>query len=260
MAALGSLARERGLSVVEDASHALGANFIGADGERDPVGACVQSAMTTFSFHPVKTITMGEGGAVTTNDDATAEKLRRARNHGIEHEPRNFIDRDAAFAEGAPNPWYYEMPEPGWNYRANDIACALGLSQLRKLDRFLGRRRALAALYDKLLVPLAPDVRPVHPPELYESGQHLYVVLIDYQSLGIVRREVMNRLRAQGIGTQVHYIPVHRQPYYQVRYGDLQLPGADAYYARCLSLPLFPTMTDADVARVVDALSTLHQT
>ena len=211
--------------------------------------------MTIFSFHPVKTITMGEGGMVTTNDAAVAEKLRRLRNHGIEHEPRNFSDRDAGFTEGAPNPWYYEMAEPGWNYRASDIACALGLSQLRKLDRFLERRRALAALYDKLLMPLAPAIRPVSRRDSFESGWHLYAVLIDFEGLGIARAQVMSALRGQGIGTQVHYIPVHRQPYYKVRYGDLRLPGADAYYARCLSLPLFPAMLDADVARVVDALS-----
>jgi dTDP-4-amino-4,6-dideoxygalactose transaminase len=174
---------------------------------------------------------------------------------GIEREPRNFSDREAGFTDGAPNPWYYEMPEPGWNYRAGDMACALGLSQLGKLDRFLERRRTLAALYDKLLGPLAPIVRPVPRGEAFESGWHLYAVLIDFDRVGLSRAEVMNRLRARGIGTQVHYIPVHRQPYYRARYGEQRLPGAEAYYARCLSLPLFPAMTDADVARVARALS-----
>jgi UDP-4-amino-4,6-dideoxy-N-acetyl-beta-L-altrosamine transaminase len=254
MAALGAVCRERGLVLVEDASHAAGAaDTVG--GARVPVGGCAHSAMATFSFHPVKAITMGEGGLVTTNDAAIAERLRRLRNHGIEREPRNFTNRAAAFTNGAPNPWYYEMPELGWNYRASDIACALGLSQLRKLDRFLERRRALAALYDKLLAPLAPAVRPVPRRASFQSGWHLYAVLIDFEGLGIGRAEVMNELRAQGIGTQVHYIPVHHQPYYRTRYGGLRLPGAERYYARCLSLPLFPGMTDADVARVADALS-----
>ena len=254
MAALGDLARKRGLALVEDASHATGASYV-ANGARVAVGRCAESAMTIFSFHPVKTITMGEGGMVTTNDAAVADRLQRLRNHGIEREPRNFTDRAAAFTDNAPNPWYYEMQQPGWNYRASDIACALGFSQLQKLDRFLERRRALAALYDTLLAPLAPAVRPVPRRESFESGWHLYAVLIDFEGLGTARAKVMSGLRDQGIGTQVHYLPVHRQPYYKARYGNLRLPGADAYYARCLSLPLFPSMTDADVARVVDALS-----
>jgi UDP-4-amino-4,6-dideoxy-N-acetyl-beta-L-altrosamine transaminase len=254
MAALAALCRRRGLALVEDASHAVGATYT-AGGARRPVGACADSAMATFSFHPVKAITMGEGGMVTTNDPALAERLRRLRNHGIEREPRNFADCEAGFTDGAANPWYYEMPAPGWNYRAGDMACALGLSQLGKLDRFLDRRRALASLYDKLLAPLAPAVRPVPRGEAFESGWHLYAVLIDFEGLGIARAEVMNRLRARGIGTQVHYIPVHRQPYYRARYGELRRPGAEAYYARCLSLPLFPAMTDADAGRVVEALS-----
>jgi len=254
MAALGDLARKRGLGLVEDASHAAGATYV-ANGARVAVGGCAESTMTTFSFHPVKAITMGEGGAVTTNNNMIADNLRRRRNHGIEREPRNFADCAAAFTDNIPNPWYYEMPQPGWNYRASDIACALGLSQLRKLDRFLERRRALATLYDKLLVPLGPAVRPVPRRESFESGWHLYAVLIDFEALGRDRARVMGGLRDQGIGTQVHYIPVHRQPYYKARYGELRLPGADAYYTRCLSLPLFPAMTDADVARVADGLS-----
>lgn len=254
MAALGAVCRKRGLVLVEDASHAVGATY-GANGTRLPVGGCAESAMATFSFHPVKAITTGEGGMVTTNDLALAERLQRLRNHGIERDPRKFTDRAMGFTDGAPNPWYHEMPEPGWNYRASDIACALGLSQLGKLDRFLERRRALASRYDALLAPMAPIVRPVRRAVSFESGWHLYPVLIDFDRAGMSRAEVMNQLRAQGIGTQVHYIPVHRQPYYRARYGELGLPGADAYYARCLSLPLFPAMTDADATRVVEALS-----
>jgi UDP-4-amino-4,6-dideoxy-N-acetyl-beta-L-altrosamine transaminase len=256
MAALGAVCRKHDLALVEDASHAVGATY-DAGGARFPVGGCADSAMATFSFHPVKTITTGEGGMVTTNDPTLADHLQRLRSHGIEREPRKFTNLDMGFTGDAPNPWFYEMPEPGWNYRASDIACALGLSQLGKLGRFLERRRALASLYDRLLAPLAPIVRPVRRSASFESGWHLYAVLIDFDRARIGRAEAMNRLRAQGIGTQVHYIPVHRQPYYRARYGELSLPGSDAYYARCLSLPLFPAMTDADVARVTHALSTV---
>jgi dTDP-4-amino-4,6-dideoxygalactose transaminase len=147
------------------------------------------------------------------------------------------------------------MPEPGYNYRASDIACALGLSQIAKLDRFIARRRAITAAYDRGLAPFAPFVRPVCRPPGANPALHLYVVLIDFAALGRTRGNVMRALAAQGIGTQVHYIPVNRQPYYRARYGTTALPGADAYYARCLSLPLHAGMADADPARVIAALA-----
>jgi len=199
---------------------------------------------------------MGEGGAVTTNDATAAEKLRGLRNHGIVHQPPRFRHREQALDEhGNPYPWYHEMHEPGWNYRASDIHCALGASQLAKLDRFVERRRELAARYDRLLQPLAPAVRPVARVPGNRPAWHLYVVRIDFQAAGIGRAEVMNRLRAEGIGTQVHYLPVHRQPYYRDRYGAQDFPGADRYYERALSLPLYPAMADTDVERVAGALS-----
>lgn len=253
---IAALAAERGLAVVEDACHAIGTTYATTRDGRAAVGACRDSAMCVFSFHPAKTVTMGEGGAVTTNDEGLAGRLRLFRNHGMVREPKGFENRDLAFGpDGAANPWYYEMPEVGFNYRASDIHCALGLSQLKKLDRFVARRRALAARYHALLARLAPVVRPVGRVRGCEPAWHLYVVLIDFGALGITRAELMNRLRERGIGTQVHYLPVHLQPYYRRRYGDLSLPGADAYYARALSLPLFPGMADADVDRVVAALA-----
>ena len=253
---IAALAAERGLAVVEDACHAIGTTYATSGGGRAVVGACQDSAMCVFSFHPVKTVTMGEGGAVTTNDDGLAERLRLFRNHGMVREPECFENRDLAFdTDGAANPWYHEMPEVGFNYRASDIHCALGLSQLKKLNRFVARRRALAARYHALLARLAPVVRPVGRVRGCEPAWHLYVVLIDFGALGITRAELMNRLRERGIGNQVHYLPVHLQPYYRRRYRDLSLPGADAYYARALSLPLFPGMADADVDRVVAALA-----
>ena len=251
IAGIAEIAGRAGLTVVEDACHALGGVASGA-----PVGACGHSTMACFSMHPVKTIAMGEGGAVTTNDEALADRLSKLRSHGITREAEEYVNADLAFgADGLPNPWYYEMPEMGFNYRASDINCALGLNQLGKLPRFLGRRRVLADLYDRLLAPLAPVVRPVSRSPHGDSGWHLYVVRIDFDALGMSRAPVMRALSERGIGTQVHYIPVHRQPYYRRRYGDMQLPGADAYYAHALSLPLFPSMADADAERVVAALA-----
>jgi len=156
--------------------------------------------------------------------------------------------------EGGADPWWYEMPEPGFNYRLPDILCALGLSQLKKLPRFAARRRALAKAYQAALAPLAPIVRLAAQPPWSDPVLHLLCVLIDFEAAGVPRRQVVDALREKGVGTQVHYIPVHRQPYYAGRYGALDLPGADAWYDRCLSLPLYPGMADEDVARVVEAL------
>ncbi len=237
---LAALAGDAGAVMVEDAPHALGTTMTyGNVAER--VGDARHSAMATFSFHPVKTIATGEGGMVTTNDPALAERLKVMRSHGMIR------------PEGA-DPWWYEMPEPGFNYRLSDILCALGLSQLAKLDRFVARRRALAKAYETALAPLSPLVKIAARPAWSDPVLHLMCVLIDFEAAGLTRRQVVEALRDRGVGTQVHYIPVHRQPYYRERYGDLALPGAEAWYARCLSLPLYPGMADEDVGRVTDAL------
>ncbi|HYE46179.1 MAG TPA: UDP-4-amino-4,6-dideoxy-N-acetyl-beta-L-altrosamine transaminase [Caulobacter sp.] len=237
---LARLASGAGAVLVEDAPHALGTTMdFGAGRER--VGDCAHSAMASFSFHPVKTIATGEGGMITTNDAALAAKLRILRSHGMIRPP------------GA-EPWVYEMAEPGFNYRLPDINCALGLSQLGKLDRFTARRRALAARYAERLAPLANRVRLAARPDWSDPALHLLCVLIDFESLGVSRAEVMRRLAEAGVGSQVHYIPVHTQPYWQARNGALDLPGATAWYERCLSLPLFPGMADTDVDRVAEAL------
>jgi UDP-4-amino-4,6-dideoxy-N-acetyl-beta-L-altrosamine transaminase len=238
---LAALARSADAVLVEDAPHALGSSLkFGNTVER--VGDCAHSAMATFSFHPVKTIATGEGGMVTTNDARLAERLRRLRSHGMIR------------PEGG-DPWWYEMPEIGFNYRLPDILCALGLSQLAKLDRFAARRRALAARYEEALKPLAPLVVQAARPDWSDPVLHLMVALIDFPAAGLTRREVVEALRARGVGTQVHYIPVHTQPYYRERYGELELPGAQAWYERCLSLPLYPGMADEDVDHVVAALA-----
>ncbi|WP_282611377.1 UDP-4-amino-4,6-dideoxy-N-acetyl-beta-L-altrosamine transaminase [Pelagibius sp. Alg239-R121] len=255
MGEIASVAAEYGFALIEDACHALGGAYA-ADGKRALVGAAPLSAMACFSFHPVKAIAMGEGGAVTTRDPELARRVARLRSHGMTREPGAFSQQDEARdPEGRTNPWYYEMAEPGFNYRACDLQCALGESQLRKLGAFLARRRTLAARYDTLLASLANVVRPVPRLSSADDGWHLYPVLIDFPALGLSRAEVMTRLKDAGIGTQVHYIPVHRQPYYRGLYPGLSLPGGDAYYERCLSLPLFPAMNDNDVDTVVNALA-----
>ncbi|WP_293901920.1 UDP-4-amino-4,6-dideoxy-N-acetyl-beta-L-altrosamine transaminase [Phenylobacterium sp.] len=238
--AMADLAHAAGAVLVEDAPHAVGTTMKFGN-VAEAVGDVRHSAMATFSFHPVKTIATGEGGMVTTNDPALAERLRVLRSHGM-------VRPDGA------DPWWYEMVEPGFNYRLPDILCALGLSQLKKLPRFAARRRALAAAYGEALAPLAPLVRTAARPAWSDPVLHLMTVLIDFEAAGRSRRAVVDALRARGVGTQVHYIPVHRQPYYRGLYGDLELPGAEAWYARCLSLPLYPGMADGDVARVVGAL------
>lgn len=250
MAGLAQLARDHDLTVVEDACHAIGGVF---DGHR--VGDGAFSAMTVFSFHPVKTVAMGEGGAVVTNDDALAQKLRDLRSHGITRDTARFRCPDLAFdADGKTNPWHYEMLDLGFNYRLSDIACALGLSQLTKLPAFVARRARLVARYDRLLAPLAPLLFPTNRQPRQNPGWHLYVALVDFPALGCSRAQLMESLRAKGIGTQVHYIPVPHQPYYVDLYGRPDLPGTEAYFQRCLSLPLYPGLSDDDQDRVVDAL------
>ena len=242
---LAALAADAGAVLVEDAPHALGSTMtFGNVAER--VGDARHCAMATFSFHPVKTIATGEGGMVTTNDAALADRLKVMRSHGMV--------RPSGSSDGGADPWWYEMPQPGFNYRLPDILCALGLSQLKKLPRFAARRRALAKAYETALAALAPLVKIAAQPAWSNPVLHLMCVLIDFEAAGMTRRHVVDALRERGVGTQVHYIPVHRQPYYARRYGALELPGAEAWYDRCLSLPLYPSMADQDVGRVVEAL------
>lgn len=256
MEGLAGLAAEAGLHLVHDASHALGTTYRTGDGGTASVGDGRHGTLYCFSFHPVKTIAMGEGGAVTTGDEALYRKIVQLRSHGTTRDPARFEQPELAFdAEGATNPWYHEMPEIGFNYRASDIHCALGLSQLGKLDGFVAKRRALARRYEELLAPLAPLVRPVPRVPGCDAAWHLFAVLIDFAAAGIARAALMRRLRAEGIGTQVHYIPVPWQPYYRKRNPGGDYPGAAAYYQKVLTLPLFTAMTLDDVERVTATLS-----
>ena len=255
MAPIAAIARANNMKIIEDAAHALGTVWKGDHGAVQSVGANEFSDVTIYSFHPVKTVAMGEGGAVSVNDPELHRRLKQVRNHGITREPLEFKRVDAGFdTTGAVNPWYYELEAPGFNWRISDINCALGISQLSKLQRFINARRVLAECYDELLAPLAPLVRPLKRDPRSLTAWHIYAVRIDFADAGLERAHVMRGMAADGIGTQVHYIPVHRQPYYAGRYGAHSLPGAESYYASTLTLPLHPSMSEVDVVRVVAAL------
>ena len=252
-AALHAFAENAGLAVIEDACHALGTRYGNA---RHAVGACEHSLAACFSFHPVKAIAMGEGGAVTTNSKQLADYARRLRNHGMTRSVDEFRCQELALAaDGAVNPWYYEIAEISHNLRASDINCALATSQLRKLGQFLIQRGALMEHYRVRLAELAPAVTLAPLGADIEPGWHLCAVQVDFDALAIDRKTLMECLRKRGVGTQVHYLPVNLHPFYRDRYGEIELPGALSYYQRTLSLPLSPTMTSNDVDRVVDELA-----
>ncbi len=242
MKEIAAIAASKRCFVIEDAAHAIGSCY--PDGGR--VGNCAYSDMTIFSFHPVKTITTGEGGAIMTNDKKIYDRLRSLRSHGV--------TRDPALMKDNPEPWYYEMQELGFNYRLTDIQAALGLSQLKKINRFLTRRRAIVARYNMAFKGLY-WIRPVADDNKY-CAYHLYVVRIDFKSLKVSRREFMESLAGLGVGTQVHYIPVYCQPFYSRNFkiSGKEFPQAEKYYEECLSLPLFPAMKDNDVKRVISAV------
>lgn len=258
--AIHAITDQRGLSVIEDACHAIGSTYETTTRESNEprtcrVGECVHSDFAAFSFHPVKTITTGEGGMVTAKEDAQAEHMINLRTHGIRREPERMRNPELAFdANGDLNPWYYEMHDLGHNFRLTDFQCALGISQLGKLERFGARRRQLMRMYDERLAPLAPLVKPLPRRAGTDPCLHLYPLLFDFKQLSIDKAELIRGLRAKKVGSQVHYIPVHCQPYYQDHCGKLDLPGAMSYYERVLSIPFYPAMQDEHVDYVVDSI------
>ena len=245
MERIGQLGKRYGFSIIEDASHAIGARY------RDrPVGCCSFSDMAVFSFHPVKIITTGEGGMIVTNRKDLHERLLRLRSHGITRDP-------AQMEQPSDGPWSYEQIELGFNYRMTDMQAALGASQIERLDEFVQRRHALAQRYDALLADL-PLLVPKQDPGGH-SAFHLYVIRLDLAAIGKTRREVFDQLRQRGIGVNVHYIPVHTQPYYQrMGFQPSDFPVAVQYYDEAISLPLFfglsHTMQEEVVAAIREVL------
>ena len=243
MQPIAAVARQFGVAVVEDASHAIGGRYQGL-----PVGDCRHSAITVFSFHPVKIITTGEGGLATTNDPQLTQRMADLRSHGITKE-------EARFERPAPGPWSYEQQDLGFNYRMTDLQAALGLSQLQRLELIVAERQRLLEQYRLLLAGL--PLRLLDIPEDVSSALHLAVIRLDNPS-SAHHRQVFEGLRAAGIGVQLHYTPVHLQPYYRklgFREGDF--PEAEAYAANAISLPLYPGLRDPEQQRVAAALASL---
>jgi perosamine synthetase len=250
MPAIKAAADAAGAIVIEDAAHALGAVY--ATGE--PVGACTYSLMTVFSFHPVKAIAAGEGGMITTNDEVIYRRLLRLRSHGINKLNDPFQEPAEAETDGERNPWYYEMQELGYHFRITDIQCALALSQFGKLERFISRRRQLVQTYDAAFADAA-KCRPAQTSGRDRSGHHIYVLRLDLAGAGVSRAQAMHILRAKGITTQVHYIPVPAQPHYRrLGYRPEDYPNAYRYYQEALTIPLFYDLTDSEQQHVISAI------
>ncbi|PLX15436.1 MAG: UDP-4-amino-4,6-dideoxy-N-acetyl-beta-L-altrosamine transaminase [Candidatus Muiribacterium halophilum] len=248
---LKKIREELNIKILEDCAHSIGATFRMKDNSIVKAGSCTFSDLSILSFHPVKHITSAEGGAITTNSKEQYDRLRKLRTHGMQKE--GFINKDMAFSEdGEENPWYYEMQEIGFNYRITDLQCALGISQIKKLDDFVARRREIARYYDE-----AFKDSPVIP--LYEynenSSYHLYVIRVKYKKNDLTRSAFMNFLREKNIGTQVHYIPVNKQPFYTKRgHGKETIPVMDKYYEECISIPMYPMLKDSDLKYISNTI------
>ncbi|MCR4321629.1 MAG: UDP-4-amino-4,6-dideoxy-N-acetyl-beta-L-altrosamine transaminase [Candidatus Brocadiaceae bacterium] len=240
-------------TIIEDACHALGSIY-----KNKKVGSCEFSDMAVMSFHPVKHITTGEGGAVLTNDEVIYKKLKRLRSHGITHDPNEFLHVDLTSHNSVINPWYYEQIDLGFHYRITDIQCALGISQLKKIDIFCKRRREIVDYYNSAFRNTEFINIPFESEDC-NSNLHLYVLLFDFDKIGVNRAQFMLELRSKGIQTQVHYIPVHLQPFYAKHFGTKcgDFPNAEQYYKKCLSIPLYPAMTNKDAERVANEIISL---
>lgn len=241
MAAIRALSRRYGFSIIEDASHAIGGKY-----KHEPIGNCRYSEITIFSFHPVKIITTAEGGMALTNDAELTNRMALLRSHGITRDPEQMT-------HASDGPWYYQQIDLGFNYRMTELQAALGASQMMRLDAYVARRHELAQRYDALLADL-PLTTPWQHQDSY-SGLHLYVVRLQLDKLNTTHRSVFESLREEDIGVNLHYIPVHTQPYYRrlgFKAGDF--PQAEAYYSEAISLPMFPSMTKSQQDAVIKAL------
>ena len=241
------IANKHNAIIYEDAAHAFGANF--PDGSK--VGSCKYSDMTVFSFHPVKSIAMGEGGVITTNNKFFFDRLLLLRNHGIQKKSNKFIYKDS-FNKKNQEPWYYEMQELGYHYRVTDIQCALGLSQLKKVKKFLLKRKKIAKIYDNELADLK-NCTIIQKNLRDNSSNHLYILRLNLKKIGISKAKIMEELKQKEIGTQVHYIPVPSQPYFRDQgYNEKKLPNAYKYYEGALSIPLYYDLTKKEQKHVIN--------
>ena len=238
------IARENNLVIIEDAAHSIGAEYQDSKGINHKCGDCSHADMAIFSFHPVKHITTGEGGMVVTNNEDYCDKLRSFRTHGIIKEKGKMSEYHGE--------WYYEMQNLGYNYRITDFQCALGLSQLNRLDEFIDRRREIVNIYNESFKDILGLIIPEEA-ENVKSSFHLYILQIEARIVKKTKRQIFHFLREQGIIVNVHYIPVHYQPYYKKRFGDKkgQYPHAEKYYERALTLPLYPTLNNNEIEYVI---------
>ena len=249
------IAENKKLYIIEDAAHALGSKWKDKKGKWHKVGSCSHSHITIFSFHPVKTITTGEGGMILTNDKKLANKCRLLRSHGITRDPSKFINANNSMLHAPCSmPFYYEMQELGYNYRLTDFQSALGLAQLKRLDEFIERRREIWKYYTSELSEIVGFTVPIERKGV-RSAWHLYVAQVER------RDELFNYLREKDIGAHAMYLPVHLQPYYQKKFGYQKgdFPNAEAYFERCLVLPLFPTLKDSEAEYIVKTVKTFYQ-
>ena len=244
MQAIHELAKKYGFSIIEDASHAIGGKYKG-----EPIGNSRYSDITVFSFHPVKIVTSAEGGAAVTNRADLAEKMLLLRSHGITRD-------EELMTQDMDGPWYYQQIALGFNYRMTELQAALGLSQMQRLEEFVIKRHELASRYDNLLHDL-PITLPWQHPDSY-SARHLYVIRLQLEQINITHLDVFNALRAAGIQANLHYIPVHMQPYYQkMGFASGQFPEAEKYYKEAISIPLFSAMTEGQQDTVCSTLKTI---
>ena len=244
MQAIHELAKKYGFNIIEDASHAIGGKYKG-----EPIGNSRYSDITVFSFHPVKIVTTAEGGMAVTNNAKLAEQLNLLRSHGITRD-------EELMTKAADGPWYYQQIELGYNYRMTELQAALGLSQMQRLEEFVIKRHELASRYDNLLHDL-PITLPWQHPDSY-SARHLYVIRLQLEQINITHLDVFNALRAAGIQANLHYIPVHMQPYYQkMGFASGQFPEAEKYYKEAISIPLFSAMTEGQQDTVCSTLKTI---
>lgn len=244
MEAIHTLSQKYGFRIIEDASHAIGGKY-----KSEPIGNCRYSDITIFSFHPVKIITTGEGGMAVTNDSDLAEKLELLRSHGVTRNSR-------LMTKPMEGPWYYQQIDLGFNYRMTDLQGALGVSQMQRLDEYVAKRHGLAERYNELLKELSITLPWQH--EDSYSGLHLYVIRLQLDKISKTHLEVFNGMREAGILVNLHYIPVHLQPYYQeMGFNEGQFPEAEQYYKEAISLPMFPTITEEQQNQVVSTLKEL---